>query len=39
VKIPFLGQAPFAIDFALPVLEEDGDETQIISFDLAVPLQ
>ncbi|MEO0587764.1 MAG: BamA/TamA family outer membrane protein, partial [Planctomycetota bacterium] len=39
VKVPFFGQAPFAIDFAIPLLEEDGDEEQIISFDLAVPLQ
>jgi len=39
VKVPFLGQAPFAIDFAFPLLEEEGDEEQLISFDLAVPLQ
>ncbi|MEM0915445.1 MAG: outer membrane protein assembly factor BamA [Planctomycetota bacterium] len=39
IKIPFLGQAPFAIDFAVPLIQEDGDEEQFISFDLAVPLQ
>lgn len=37
LKIPFLGQAPFALDFAVPVLEEEGDETQVVSFDLALP--
>lgn len=39
LKIPFLGQAPFAVDFAYPILKEDGDETQYISFDLAVPFR
>ena len=37
LKIPFLGQAPFALDFAVPVVKEDGDETQVFSFDLALP--
>ncbi len=37
LKIPFLGQAPFALDFAIPVAKEDGDETQVVSFDLALP--
>jgi len=37
LRLPFLGRAPFAIDFAVPVAEEDGDETQLISFDLALP--
>ncbi len=37
LKIPFLGQAPFALDFAIPVAKEDGDETQTVSFDLALP--
>jgi len=37
LKVPFLGQAPFALDFAVPILKEDGDETQAISFDLALP--
>lgn len=39
LKIPFLGQAPFAIDFAVPLLKEDGDEEQFVSFDLAVPFR
>lgn len=37
LKIPFLGQAPFALDFAVPLLKESGDETQVVSFDLALP--
>lgn len=39
IKIPFLGRAPFALDFAVPLVKEDGDQTRIISFDLAVPFQ
>jgi outer membrane protein insertion porin family len=39
IKIPFLGQAPFALDLAVPILKQDGDETQIVSFDLSVPIQ
>ena len=37
LKIPFLGQAPFALDFAVPIAKEDSDETQTVSFDLALP--
>lgn len=37
LKIPFLGQAPFALDFAVPLFKESGDETQVFSFDLALP--
>ena len=37
LKIPFLGQAPFALDFAVPLLKEDGDDSQLFSFDLALP--
>jgi outer membrane protein insertion porin family len=37
LKIPFLGQAPFALDFAYPLVKRDGDETQLFSFDLALP--
>lgn len=39
IKIPFLGQAPFALDFAIPVLKQSGDDTQLVSFDLSLPLQ
>ena len=37
LRIPFFGQAPIAIDFGFPVLEEDGDETQILSFSVELP--
>ena len=36
-EIPFLGQAPFALDFAFPLLKEEDDEVQYVSFDLSVP--
>jgi outer membrane protein insertion porin family len=38
-RLPFFGQGgpPVAIDLAVPVLKESGDQTQVISFDLAVP--
>ena len=36
-QVPFLSEAPVAIDLAFPLLEEDTDETRIFSFDLAVP--
>lgn len=37
LQVPFLGSAPFAFDLALPVVKEDGDETQVFSFDIAIP--
>jgi outer membrane protein insertion porin family len=37
IKIPFLGQAPFALDVAYPLLKEKDDDVQYFSFDLAVP--
>ena len=37
IKLPFLGQAPFALDLAVPIVKEKGDQTQFFSFDLAVP--
>ncbi len=37
LKLPFLGQAPFALDFAIPIIKQDGDVTQFVSFDLALP--
>ena len=39
LKIPVLGQAPFALDFAVPIVKEDGDEERLISFDLALPFK
>ena len=35
--IPFFGQAPIAIDFAVPLIEQDGDETEIFSFSIDLP--
>ncbi|HWE03218.1 MAG TPA: BamA/TamA family outer membrane protein [Tepidisphaeraceae bacterium] len=32
--LPFLGQTPLAIDFAVPITKADGDESQLISFSL-----
>ncbi|MEO0474740.1 MAG: BamA/TamA family outer membrane protein, partial [Planctomycetota bacterium] len=37
LRIPFFGQAPIAIDFGFPILEEEGDETQILSFSIDLP--
>lgn len=39
LAIPFLSQAPFAVDFAIPILEEAGDEAELISFTLDIPFQ
>ncbi|BAM02876.1 outer membrane protein assembly factor BamA [Phycisphaera mikurensis] len=39
MAIPFLSQAPFAIDFAVPLLDEEGDEDELISFTLDIPFQ
>ena len=36
IQIPFLG-APFALDYAQPVITRDGDDTKSISFSLALP--
>ena len=30
--LPFLGQAPIAVDFGIPILKDGEDETQVISF-------
>ena len=37
IVLPFLGQAPIAFDFGIPVLKDDGDREQIFSFSLDVP--
>jgi outer membrane protein assembly complex protein YaeT len=34
--IPFLGQTPIAIDFAVPLSKSSEDDTQIISFSLGI---
>ncbi|MCZ6835646.1 MAG: outer membrane protein assembly factor BamA, partial [Planctomycetota bacterium] len=35
--IPAFGQLPIAFDFATPIKEEDGDETQVFSFTAELP--
>ena len=35
--IPQFGQAPLAFDFAIPVVDEETDETQIFSFSVDLP--
>jgi outer membrane protein insertion porin family len=32
IVVPFLGPRPVAIDFGIPVLKADGDETRLVSF-------
>jgi outer membrane protein insertion porin family len=32
ITIPMMGPAPIALDFAFPVVKEDGDQTEIFSF-------
>lgn len=39
IKIPFLGQAPLALDFAIPLKKAEGDQTKVFSFDFSMPLQ
>lgn len=39
MQIPFLSQAPFAVDFAVPILEEEGDEEELVSFTLDIPFR
>jgi outer membrane protein insertion porin family len=34
--LPFLGQAPLAIDFAVPVTKNEEDESQLISFSFGI---
>jgi outer membrane protein insertion porin family len=34
--LPFLGQAPLALDFAVPITKDDEDETQLISFSFGI---
>ena len=39
LKVPFISPVPFALDFAIPLLDEETDETQVFSFDIDVPLR
>ncbi|QQE09954.1 outer membrane protein assembly factor BamA [Planctomycetota bacterium] len=38
-SVPFLSQAPFAVDFGIPLAKQPGDQTQLVAFDIAIPLQ
>lgn len=37
IRVPMFGPVPLAFDFAFPILEEDGDDTRVFSFDIALP--
>ncbi len=39
LALPIFGQVPIALDFAVPVLKEKGDEERFFSFDVAVPFR
>ncbi|MFW5682146.1 MAG: outer membrane protein assembly factor BamA [Phycisphaeraceae bacterium] len=39
IKVPFVSQVPFALDFAIPLRDQENDETTIFSFDIDLPLQ
>ncbi len=39
LNVAFLSQAPFAIDFAVPITSEDFDEERNISFAIDIPFQ
>jgi len=37
LTLPFFGQAPIAIDLGIPLIEQEGDQTQLISFNIEFP--
>ncbi len=39
LRVPQLTSVPLAFDFAIPVIEEDGDQTQVFSFSVDLPLR
>ena len=40
LQVPFItGPVPFALDFAVPLKDREGDDRQIFSFDAAIPFQ
>lgn len=39
VRVPQLTSVPLAFDFAIPVLDEQGDQTQVFSFSVDIPLR
>ena len=38
LNVPFFSQAPIAFDLGFPLIEEEGDDTQIFSFSFELPL-
>ncbi|MEM7626886.1 MAG: POTRA domain-containing protein [Planctomycetota bacterium] len=39
IQVAFLSQAPFAIDYSIPLLTEETDEERAISFAIDIPFQ
>ena len=39
VRVPQLTSVPLAFDFAIPILEEQGDQKQVFSFSVDIPLR
>ncbi|MCC7204381.1 MAG: outer membrane protein assembly factor BamA [Phycisphaeraceae bacterium] len=41
LRVPFFNQKgpPIALDFGFPILKQDGDQSRLISFDIALPFQ
>lgn len=39
LNVAFLSQAPFAIDFSIPIVDQDTDEDRAISFAIDIPFQ
>jgi len=39
LSLPQLGPAPLAFDFAIPVLDQNGDDTQLFSFSIDLPFR
>lgn len=39
LQVAFLSQAPFAVDFAVPLVSDDDDQTRAISFAIDIPFQ
>jgi len=36
IQLPIFGQAPLALDFAIPVTKDDDDDTQVFSFSFGI---
>lgn len=35
IRIPFFGPTPIALDFGIPIRDQDGDDLQVLSFSIA----